>query len=295
MTDDPLPEGIPSAGSRVADAVYYGRVVSQPTFEGDHPMKCYSTLHPLVMSFYSPKLYRDVAYSWRGACILYLCILVALTQIPGAVRFYLGTREFVRTEAPLLVAQIPRMEFNNGTLTTEETRPYPIKDPKSGELLALIDTTGGTAALTDTAAGALFTATQLLVKKNEYETRTISYSKTFNLVVTRARITRILDWIGTYAAAVLYPFAVGMALIYRLVQALIFSLAGVILAKAMRARLPFAAVYRVTVAAMTPALVIGALRTALGAAMPYSLIFFLALVIGYLMFAIKACAGEASA
>jgi Ca2+/Na+ antiporter len=258
-------------------------------------MKRYSTLHPLVMSFFSPKIYRDVAYAWRGACILYLLILVALTQIPNAVIFQRGTWEFVRKEAPPLVAQIPRMMFNNGTLTTEENRPYQIKDPKSGELLAVIDTTGATTALSATTAAALFTATQVSVKRNENETQIITYAKKFNFVVTRERITRILEWIGNYGAAVLYLCSVVMVLVYRMAQVLIFSLAGLFFAKVMHARLSFGAVYRITAAAMTPALIIGALRMALGAAMPYSLVLFLALVLGYLMFAVKSCAGEAPA
>ncbi|MEI6634684.1 MAG: DUF1189 family protein, partial [Chlamydiota bacterium] len=258
-------------------------------------MKRYSTLHPLVMSFFSPNIYRDVAYAWRGTCILYLLILVALTQIPNAVIFQRGTAEFVRKEGPPLVAQVPRMTFNNGTLTTEENRPYQIMDPKSGELLAVIDTTGTTTALNGTTAVALFTATRVSVKRNEYETRTVTYSKNINLVVTRERITRMLGWIENYGAAVLYLCSVAMVLVYRMAQVLIFSLAGLLLAKAMHARLSFGAVYRITAVAMTPALIIGALRIALAAAAPYSLILFLALVLGYLMFAVKSCAGEASA
>jgi hypothetical protein len=261
-------------------------------------MKRYSTLHPLVMSFFSPKIYRDVAYAWRGACILYLLILVALTQVPNAVIFQRGASDFARKDAPLLIAQVPKMTFSNGTLSTEENRPYQIKDPESGALLVLVDTTGSAKALSDTTASVLFTATQLSVKRNENETRIITYSKNYAFVVTAERIARILEWIENYGAAVLYLCSVVIVLVYRMAQALVFSLAGLFLAKVMHVRLPFGAVYRLTAAAMTPALIIGALRTSLGTpafVAPYAVLLFLALVFGYQMFAVKSCAGEASA
>lgn len=255
-------------------------------------MKRYSTLHPLVMAFYSPKIYRDVAFAWRGACLLYLLILIALAQIPAAVRFHYGTKEFVRTEAPPIVAQVPRMKFAGGTLSTEEQRPYSITDPRSGKLLAIIDTTGATRVLGDTAAAVLFTATQVSVRKNTYETQTIAYSKNHAFTVTRERLTRLLDLFAAYAAIALYPFAVILALAYRIVQALVLALAGILCAKSMRVGLPFPAIYRLTVTAMTPAIVLAAAGTAAGAAIPFGGLISLALMLGYLVAALRFCKGE---
>lgn len=257
-------------------------------------MKRYSTLHPLVMSFFSPKIYRDIAYSWRGACILYLLILVALTQIPTALIFHRQTMEFVRKDAPPLVAQVPRMTFADGKLTMDENRPYQIKDPKSGELLAVIDTTGATKALSDTTAGVLFTATQLSVKRSKERIEIISYAKNYNFVVTRERIARVLQWIERYAAAVIYLCSVVFVLIYRMIQALIFSLAGLIFAKVMHIRLPYGAVYRLAAAALTPAIVLGTVCTTFTVAVPFPGFLFFVLTLGYLMFAVKACTGEAA-
>lgn len=260
-------------------------------------MKRYSTVHPLAMSFFSPKVYRDIAYSWRGACILYLLILVAITQAPNALIFHRGVRKFVRTEAPLLVAQIPRMSFKGGELTTDEKRPYEIRDPKSGDLIAIVDTSGATTSLDGRAALVLFTADQVFLRHGSSRIQVISYAKNADFTVTRGRVIRVLGWIERYAAAVLYLHSVLFVLIYRLLQALIFSLAALAFAKIVRARLSYGALYRITAAAMTPALIVGAIRNTVGApapAAPYALLLFLALVLGYLIFAVKACtAGEA--
>ena len=159
-------------------------------------MKRYSTLHPLVMAFYSPKIYRDVAYAWRGACILYLLILVAL-------------------------AQVPRMRFSGGTLAAEEPGVHRVVDPKSGRLLALFDTTGASRTPEETPALALFTATEVSIRTGERETETFPYSKNLAFTVTRERLTRFLDLYASYAAAALYPVAVALAMAFRVAQALL--------------------------------------------------------------------------
>lgn len=204
-------------------------------------MKRYSTLHPLVMAFYSPKIYRDVAYAWRGACILYLLILVALAQVPGALRFHFQTKRFVREDAPAL---------------------------------------------------ALFTATEVSIRTGERETETFPYSKNLAFTVTRERLTRFLDLYASYAAAALYPVAVALAMAFRVAQALLLSLAGLLLARWMRLRLPYAAIVRLSVASMTPAIVLGAACAAAGAVIRFEVVVSAALTLGYLAAALRFCKRE---
>ena len=46
-------------------------------------MKRYSIFHPLVLSFFSKSLYRDVGKNWRGTGLLYLLLIIALLWIPS--------------------------------------------------------------------------------------------------------------------------------------------------------------------------------------------------------------------
>ncbi len=255
-------------------------------------MKRYSTLHPLVMAFYSPKIYRDVAYAWRGACILYLLILVALAQVPGALRFHFQTKRFVREDAPALVAQVPRMRFSGGTLAAEEPGVHRVVDPTSGRLLALFDTTGASRTPEETPALALFTATEVSIRTGERETETFPYSKNLAFTVTRERLTRFLDLYASYAAAALYPVAVALAMAFRVAQALLLSLAGLLLARWMRLRLPYAAIVRLSVASMTPAIVLGAACAAAGAVIRFEVVVSAALTLGYLAAALRFCKRE---
>ena len=45
-------------------------------------MRQYNLLQAIPMSFYSRKLYQDVAQNWGGMAILYLLFIVFLSWIP---------------------------------------------------------------------------------------------------------------------------------------------------------------------------------------------------------------------
>ena len=52
-------------------------------------MRRFSGLHALVLSFFSPALYRDVALQWRGIGVLYLLLVATICAIPRLVMIQL--------------------------------------------------------------------------------------------------------------------------------------------------------------------------------------------------------------
>src|SRR2546426_3324312 len=44
-------------------------------------MRRYGILHPLLLSFFSRSLYRDVGRTWKGIGFLYLLLLLALSWV----------------------------------------------------------------------------------------------------------------------------------------------------------------------------------------------------------------------
>src|SRR4030095_1761852 len=103
-------------------------------------MRRYSIFHPLVLSFFSKSLYRDVAKNWRGTGLLYLLLILALLWIPSIIKGHLGFTSWGDNDAKGLTQQIPATTITNGHASTNVAQPYFIKDPKTGETLALIDT-----------------------------------------------------------------------------------------------------------------------------------------------------------
>src|SRR6266550_5998622 len=135
-------------------------------------MKRYSIFHPLVLSFFSKSLYRDVGKNWRGTGLLYLLLVLALVWIPTMIAGQIGLSRWVDNDSKAITNQIPAITISNGQVSTDVTTPYFIKDPTTGEDIAIIDTTGQYETLANTNAKLLLTKSKLIVEKSAMETQT---------------------------------------------------------------------------------------------------------------------------
>src|SRR3990172_8756471 len=127
-------------------------------------MKQYGVFHPLLLSFYSNALYRDVAKNWKGVGFLYLLLLLALTWIPVMIHFHNNLSEGISREAPKFVNQIPKITITKGEVSVDVPVPYYIIEPQSGVQLVAIDTSGQITSLDQTNAVALLTKKSFIMK-----------------------------------------------------------------------------------------------------------------------------------
>src|SRR6185503_9036577 len=130
-------------------------------------MKRYSIFHPLVLSFFSKSLYRDVGKNWRGTGLLYLLIILAILWIPTIIKGQLATSAWVTGDSKEITKQIPPITITKGQVSTDVPMPHVIKDPKTGEDIAIIDTTGTYKDLDNSDAKLLLTKSKLIVKRDE--------------------------------------------------------------------------------------------------------------------------------
>jgi hypothetical protein len=93
-------------------------------------MKRYSIFHPLVLSFFSKSLYRDVAKNWRGTGLLYLAIVLALVWIPTIIKGHLAISAWVDGDSKEITKQIPAITISKGQVSTDVTTPYSSRTPK---------------------------------------------------------------------------------------------------------------------------------------------------------------------
>src|SRR5688500_8215830 len=101
-------------------------------------MKRYSIFHPLVLSFFSKSLYRDVGKNWRGTGLLYLLLVLALVWVPTIIKAQMGLSSWVAGDSQELTKQIPAITITKGEVSTDVTTPHFIKDPKTGNVMAII-------------------------------------------------------------------------------------------------------------------------------------------------------------
>lgn len=250
--------------------------------------KRYSIWQVPPLAFFSRSLYRDVALHWQGVAFGYLFLLLALCWIPGAIRIHRSFTFFIDEEAPLVIEQVPDITIIDGQAFVDHPQPYTIRDPETEEALLVIDTTGTIASLKQTDARVLVTARQAIFQKSAIETRSFSFENVDHYTLDQKKIYHWLDIAKTWAAPVLYPLCTLGSFAYRIVQALIYACIGLLLANLCKGKLPFEALLRLSVVAITPTIIIGTLLNAAAIELPLAGLWFFLLAMGYLLFGIRA-------
>jgi len=251
-------------------------------------MKRYSLYHVPILSFFSARLYRDVAIQWKGVGFLYLLLLLAICWIPVMVDLHTSLSDFVDNEAPKIVTQVPTLTIVDGEASIEEPQPYYITDPDTGDPLVIIDTTDQITSLHDTDAIALITKTQAEFRKSKFETRTFRFDEIKNFTVDQATINRWLDKIKTITAPALYPLAVAGSFVYRIVQMLIYALVGMLFASCCGSTRSYASLLRLATVAVTPCILVSTILGLANVHVPIAGLWYLLGALAYLFFGVRA-------
>jgi hypothetical protein len=251
-------------------------------------MKRFSTVHPLYLSFYSKALYRDVGRNWGKVSFLYLFLLLAVCSIPIMFRVHSAVSDYLHSEAPKIVKQVPVITISKGIASVNEQMPYIIRDPQKGTPLAIIDTTGKTDSLKGSDAVVLLTKTKLFFRRSPADTRTLDLSEIDTLTIDQ---TTLYEWIETfleYFIYVFYPFALLLSFLFRTAEALIFGAIGMLFAKNRGVPMRYQATLSLAVVSMTPAIILDTLYNYADVNIPLWWLINFLIATGYLFFAVKA-------
>ncbi len=219
-------------------------------------MKRYNTLHALYLSFYSGDFYQDVARNWKGFAFLYLFLLVAAVWIVDIVNLQKELTQWVETDAPEIVEQIPEIEITNGRAWVDIKTPYYIRDDTGAAVIA-IDTSGTLRSMSDTEARVLLTSDEVIIRQSGGRSRSFSLREIEDMRIDSYFIMDVLYTVDSWFGVVIYPLAVMIAFIYRVFQVLLYGLIGLLIASAIvKTRLSFDAAVRLSVMAVTPVIII---------------------------------------
>lgn len=219
-------------------------------------MRKYTIFHPYLFSFFSADLYRDIAQRWRGLNSMYLLLLLALCWLVTMITLHWQFAVFITQEAPKIAEQIPNIKVENGKLSIDKPSPYVIKSPDTGETLVVFDMNGQFESLNDANTLALITPDRISVKRNEFETRSFEVAPFEGFTMDS---TKAYEWASTFGnlmVPIAYPFAVIGSFLYRMVQVLTYGLLGMLFAAITGTKLPYAALVRLSVIAITPVLIL---------------------------------------
>jgi hypothetical protein len=253
-------------------------------------------LSAFFRSFGSAELYRDVAQQWRGVGLGYLLFALAFLWVPTAITVHFAFTHWIDSESAKVVDQIPVISIRNGQVETDVVTPYFIRTPENMAsqrrsavpYMAVIDLTGRYRSLEDVNALALLTRNSLVLRNSSNETRTYALSAVQSFQMDKVRVRGWLARGRNFVAPCLYVFAVVGSLLYRIAQAVLYGVIGLLFARLTRTDLRFPTLMRLAAVAVTPALVADTLVSLVQIHVPmWPLVCFL-LATGYLFFGVKA-------
>jgi hypothetical protein len=257
--------------------------LSQATASGEKPMlagytkgrhfndiKAFSALKIPFQSFYSKALYRDACFCWKGTGFTYLFLLLAVCWMPSLVKFHFMISKSIRKDLAPIISQIPQITITNGTASVDAPQPYTIKSPETKKVLFVIDTTGRINTLKEAEARGLMTKKEIIIQKNDLETRTFSFKSIDHLIVNQKKVAGWSETARKYLAITFYPFAVAGSFIFRIIQMVLYAAIGLMFASWFRSKISYDCLLRLSVVAVTPCIIINTILGVTGVTVPFA-------------------------
>jgi Protein of unknown function (DUF1189) len=242
------------------------------------------------LAWFSKPFYQDVVERWRGLALTYLFVLVAVAWLPNAFRLNRLMENFRTQDLPPILEQVPKLEIINGEIQADVNMPYRIIDPKTNETLVVIDTNASEDDFDRLNTSVLITKTQVISNRSSFS-RSFNLSDLEGVSIDKESLGRWMDGGIAWTRTLAYPLLVINSWGYRFFQALIFGVIGLIITNSMHAKLPYAAVVRLSVIALTPVIILRTLFDFFSISIPLWWLLAFAITIVYLYQAIKANQG----
>jgi hypothetical protein len=250
-------------------------------------MKHYSYIYSLYYSFYSKSFYRNVAGIWKGLCFGYLLFILCLLWIPEISRIHSEVTEYISSEAPKYVKQVPVITIAKGKVSIKEPVPYFINVPEKNTPFAIIDPSGRTTSLDKTSAFVLLTDSQLIIKNSSSKSSTLDL-KGIDLVIDQKVINSWVETFDTLFPIILFPFVLLSSFIFHVIQVLLSAGIGTLFAKQFHANINYKALVRLSAVSFTPAIVLQTMHALLDIPFPYRTPISFLISLGYLYYAVGA-------
>ena len=253
-------------------------------------------LTALFQSFYSAEFYRRAA-RWRGKAFVYLGVVLALCWLPILIQAQVRFARIFQKADQTLIAALPTIRFEKGTVTTTENRPYVFRVGESAESLGIIiDTSGHYTSLDGQQAQILVTSHQCFLRQRTGEVRVYDLSKSQSnpFTLDQAFYHRTLQILKRWSATLLFTGAFILSYFKRLIQALLIAILGLGVSAALEAELDLGELLNLAIVAMTPAMILETGIALAGKPFAMEWVFAGGLILAYFIFAINATSDTGS-
>ena len=258
----------------------------------DSKAKRFSFFETLFFSFYSRSLYQNVVRNWKGLGLPYLLFLLMLYWVPEMMNIHRSVSDFIAEKAPEYVEQIPVITIAKGEASIKEPVPYTIFDKKTNTPVAIIDTSGQVESPGNTPAYVLVTKKNIFIRRDEAAVRSFPLSDFGSVTVTKKLVYGWLDFFNSLFAVVLFPLLLLLSFASHILQAGLLSLLGGFFAKYFNVELNSQALFRLSVVAFTPPVILETAHAVLDVQYPYAAFISFLVAAGYLFYAVGCCSDK---
>jgi hypothetical protein len=206
--------------------------------------------------FWSPAFWRDIGQRGRGIGFWYMFFLLLITWGIVFGKWYPAFKEFINTEAPKVISQVPAITIKNGVVSTDPPGRHEIRNPDNNQLFAVIDTEDETNTPPPERPSVLLTRDALITRDAQDAVKITPLKEVKDFHLDQSDLYQIADKGRAYFWVAFAPVVVVGSFIGRLVLMLVFGLIGLGFASGTGAKVGFGGLMRLAAIAMTPIIVI---------------------------------------
>ncbi|MGH7739511.1 MAG: DUF1189 family protein [bacterium] len=247
-----------------------------------------SFLRVFFFSFFSPRLYRDVAEKWRGTGYGFIFLAVVFLAVPRAWIF----QNWAAKALPRITAKIPDFQISRGRFQSPVAQPYWVNWGAGFTLV--IDTTGKITQL-DQIPGIEDLQNVVLITQTQWMERRVSLGLTRDRIMslkdlpsvemTRAKMKQWTTAFVRRSAGLAYLFIILVWFPFEAAALLIYTWMTLLFSKIIKRRLRYGSALRLTAISHIPNLTFSALIP-LAVSGDFPISGFVLISLAYLFFAV---------
>lgn len=246
-------------------------------------MRKYKLWQAPILALFSTHFYRYLGNDAKGLGFVYLLAVLAFTCAVPQIKNVILLQEMLASNGSVLAQQLPDITIENGKLSIDRESPVYVTDPKSGICLLAFDTSGEN-QISPQDVNCLITADS--ISEHGFS------SKFTGIDHFHLGSKQFMHWVnvGTFAipAATYALWDIPSSWAISILQALGFSLAGLLLAKSISVNIKYSGILRIACFALGNVLIINAIKDISMVQMPTWELYKFGIALVYTLFGVGA-------
>jgi hypothetical protein len=213
-------------------------------------LKHYKIWQAPLFAFFSTQFYRELGANGKGLGFVYLLALLAIASTVTPLKELVSVQSKLMSHGPDIVEQMPAINIEAGKLSIDRSSPFCVSDPQSGEYIVAFDMNGQYESPDDLNAPFLVTPDKIMSRGATLPPFMAEFKNIQHFHASPQELAHLLV-LGSCILPILgYVLVLPGAWVAHILQALGFSLAGLILAKAIGVDIKYRGILRIACLAL---------------------------------------------